>query len=73
MNASIYAFGTEFLRGSDSNLLFDGRCDIVVMPDTGILDIDCENDFVLMEVLGEYLLKNDRDYGEIAQAARRKG
>jgi CMP-N,N'-diacetyllegionaminic acid synthase len=70
MNASIYAYGTEYLRGNDSNLLFDGRCDIVIMPDTGVLDIDSEDDFVLMEAIGEFLFKNDRDYGEIAQAAR---
>jgi hypothetical protein len=43
------------------------------MPDTGILDIDSENDFILMEALGEFLFTNDRDYGEIALEARRKG
>jgi len=73
MNASIYIYNPEFLRSNESNLLFDGRCASIIMPDTGILDIDSEDDFALMEAIGALLYENDPEYGEIAQEARRKG
>lgn len=56
MNASIYAYSPQFLKNNTSNMLFDGVCDIIHMPDTGILDIDSEEDFILMEKIGEFFL-----------------
>ena len=35
------------------------------MKDTGILDLDHENDFALMEVIAEYLFETDDGYGEV--------
>lgn len=58
MNASIYAYNPLFL--SSGKGVLDGYCEIVEMYDTGILDLDHENDFELMEVIAHYLFeKND--------------
>jgi len=70
MNASIYAYGVDFLRNNAVNSLFDGRCDIIEMVDSAVLDIDSEEDFKLMEILGEYFYKTDHEFGEVAQEAK---
>ncbi len=63
MNASIYAYKPEFLKTGKGVL--DGYCEIVEMYDTGILDLDHENDFKLMEVIAEFLFANRYDFNEI--------
>lgn len=63
MNASMYAYAPEFLKSGAG--MFDGYCEIVKMYDTGILDLDHENDFELMEVIAEYLFRKE-EFGEIA-------
>ncbi len=63
MNASIYAYKPEYLRAGKGVL--DGYCEAVEMDDTGILDLDHENDFELMEVIAEYLLKNKAEFREV--------
>lgn len=63
MNASLYAYSPDYL-GSGKGVL-DGYCEIIEMYDTGILDLDHENDFELMEVMARYLFKKYYDFGEI--------
>ncbi len=63
MNASIYAYKPEYLKSGKGVL--DGYCEIVEMYDTGILDLDHENDFELMEVLAKYLFKKMSGFKEI--------
>ncbi len=63
MNASIYAYNPEFLRAGKGVL--DGYCEIVEMYDTGILDLDHENDFELMEIIAEYLFEKNSKFREI--------
>ena len=63
MNASIYAYKTDFLR--KNNNIFAGKCGIVKMKDTGILDLDHENDFELMEALAQYFVRNDEAFNEV--------
>lgn len=63
MNASLYAYSPKFLE-SDKGVL-DGYCEIIEMYDTGILDLDHENDFELMEVIAEYLFNKNPEFGEI--------
>ena len=63
MNASIYAYKPEFLQSGKGVL--DGYCEIVEMYDTGILDLDHENDFELMEVIAGYLLKKNDQFREV--------
>lgn len=55
MNASLYAYTPSFLKSEKS--FFDGKCEIIKMFDTAVLDLDHENDFELMEVVAEYLYK----------------
>ncbi|MBQ9032175.1 MAG: acylneuraminate cytidylyltransferase family protein [Parasporobacterium sp.] len=60
MNASIYAYNPEYLNTGKGVL--DGYCEIVEMYDTGILDLDHENDFELMEIIGEYLFREKTEF-----------
>lgn len=55
MNASMYAYSPAFLK-TDKNI-FDGKCGIIKMYDTAILDLDHENDFELMQVIANYLFE----------------
>lgn len=63
MNASLYAYSPGFLE--EGRGLFEGKCDIIKMKDTAVLDIDNENDFNLMQVIAEYLYNKDQDYKEV--------
>lgn len=63
MNASIYAYKPEFL--STGKGVLEGYCEVVEMYDTGILDLDHENDFELMEVIASYLIKKYDSFREI--------
>lgn len=63
MNASMYAYSPEFLKGGRG--LFEGTCDVIKMRDTAVLDLDKEEDFELMQVLGEYFFENYTDFKEI--------
>ena len=63
MNASIYVYSREFLL--NENNLFSGKCGVHKMYDTGILDLDHENDCELMEVIAEYLINKKEEFKEI--------
>lgn len=63
LNASLYAYTPDFLRTGKGVL--DGHGEIIVMEDTGVLDLDHKNDFSLMQVIARYLYDNDEDYGEV--------
>ncbi len=63
MNASLYAYQPSFLTsGKQFN---QGRHDIIFMRDTGVLDLDKEEDFGLMEAVAKYLYDVDAELGEI--------
>ena len=70
LNASIYVFERKFLVENETAFLWDGKCGAYVMYDTGILDIDSEEDFFLMEVIGDYLYKNMDDFTKVQQNIR---
>ncbi len=70
LNASIYAFRREFLAKNKSGFLWDGRCDVFEMEDTGILDIDSEEDFRLMEVIARHLYGKRDDFAAVRDAIR---
>lgn len=63
MNASIYVYSREFLQKDIG--LFDGKCGAYKMFDTGILDLDHENDMLLMEVIAKYLFDSNEEFREI--------
>ena len=70
MNASIYAYSPDFLKSGKN--IFDGRCGIIKMYDTAILDLDHENDFELMQVIAGYLYNSDIKFAEIRNNIQRK-
>lgn len=65
MNASMYAYNPEFLRIGRE--IFEGYCEIIQMYDTGILDLDRENDFELMEAVAKYLFARKAEYALIRE------
>ncbi len=65
MNASLYAYSPDFLRSGKD--MFEGRCGIIEMMDTGILDLDREHDFELMQVVAKYLFSKVPEYRDIYQ------
>ncbi|SDC58306.1 acylneuraminate cytidylyltransferase family protein [Halanaerobium congolense] len=58
MNASIYCYKRDSLLNKIKESPFEGKNDIIIMQDTAVLDIDSEEDFELMEIIGQYYLKN---------------
>ena len=63
MNASIYAYRPDFLKSGKG--ILDGYCEVVEMYDTGILDLDHENDFELMEIIAKYLFDKNNRFAEV--------
>ncbi len=63
MNASIYAYSPDYLETGKGVL--DGYVEVIEMYDTGILDLDHENDFEVMEIIADYLFKNNPTFKEI--------
>ncbi len=63
MNASLYAYSPTFLRTGKS--IFSGRCDIIKMMDTAVLDIDHEQDFYLMEVIAKHLFQTIDEFSRV--------
>lgn len=60
MNASLYAYNPKYLQSGKGVL--DGYCEVIKMFDTGILDLDHENDFELMQIIADYLFRNKEDF-----------
>lgn len=63
MNASLYAYNPNYLKLNKGVL--DGYVECIEMYDTGILDLDHENDFELMEVIAKYLFDNNDKFAEL--------
>lgn len=69
MNASIYAYSPKALREKEHTTFFNSNCDAIVMSDTGVLDIDSEDDYELMQVIAKHLFESRKDFKEIWQKA----
>lgn len=65
MNASLYAYTPEHLRSG--RMVLDGYVEVIEMYDTGILDLDNENDMELMEVIAKYLFEKDKQFREVSE------
>ena len=70
INASIYVFRRDFLANNKTGILWDGKLGLSLMKDTGILDIDSEEDFQMMEVIADYLYKHDADFAQVRENIR---
>ena len=64
MNASIYAYSPKALKEKEQTIFFNSNCDAVIMADTGILDIDSEEDYELMQVIAGYLFEKKEGFKE---------
>ena len=73
MNASIYAYSPEALRNKEHSTFFNSGCDAVVMKDTGILDIDSEEDYELMQVIAKYLYSSESEFKSVFDKAKSWG
>ena len=69
MNASIYAYGIKALKEKPPVGFFNTNAYAIKMKDTAVLDIDSEEDFELMEVIGKYLFEKYPDFAEIQKCA----
>lgn len=63
MNASLYAYSPAFLESGKG--IFQGKCDVINMLDTAVLDLDHENDFDLMQVIAKYLFDRYTSFREV--------
>lgn len=70
MNAAMYAIVPEYLASGKGVL--DGYCECIKMYDTGILDLDHENDFELMEVIARYLFEHKPEFSALYQHLEKK-
>lgn len=70
LNASIYVFRRDFLANNRTGILWDGKIGVSEMMDTGILDIDSEEDFRLMEVIARHLYENYPDFAAVRAGIR---
>ncbi len=70
VNASIYVYRRAFLAGNTTGILWDGKIGASLMMDTGILDIDSEEDFKLMEVIGAHLYATLEPFAQVQAAIR---
>ena len=70
MNASIYAYSVKALMEKESKTFFNDKCDAVMMKDTGVLDIDSEEDFELISVIADHFIKQNEEYREIYENAK---
>ena len=69
MNASLYAYSPSFLMSEKA--LFEGKCDVIKMLDTAVLDLDNESDFEFMQVIAAYLFEKYPDYLEVRSNIKR--
>ena len=69
-NASIYVINTSFFETS-GDMLNLAKTVPYLMKDTAVLDIDSEEDFVMMEVIGNYLYTNIPSFKRIRDNIRK--
>lgn len=69
MNASIYAYSPNALRTKEQSTFFNSNCDAIIMADTGILDIDSEEDYELMKVIANYLFERKEAFKDTYKKA----
>lgn len=70
VNASIYVFKRDFLASNTDGMLWRGKIGVSVMMDTGIIDIDSEHDYRLMEAIAAHLYANYPDFDAVRRNIR---
>ena len=67
MNASIYVIDADYLKNDKENMLLNAKSNIYEMYDTAVLDIDCEQDFELMEIIAKYLFEKSDNFKKMKE------
>lgn len=70
VNASIYVFQRDFLANNTDGMLWSGKIGVSVMMDTGIIDIDSEADYLLMEAIGAHLYAHKPEFAAVRDNIR---
>ncbi len=70
LNASIYVFNTDFLKTNTTGILWETKCLVYLMQDTAVLDIDSEEDFEMMQLIGGYLFNNIQGFKAVRENIR---
>ena len=70
VNASIYVFKRDFLADNTDGMLWRGKIGVSVMMDTGIIDIDSEHDYRLMEAIAAHLYASYPDFDAVRRNIR---
>lgn len=63
-NASLYAYKPYYLKNNDGVILH-ANISYAVMKDTAVLDIDSEEDYEMMGMIGDYLYAHDPLFAEV--------
>lgn len=70
VNASIYVFERDFLANNTDGMLWSGKIGVSVMMDTGIVDIDSEHDYRLMEAIAAHLYSQYPEFSAVRENIR---
>lgn len=70
LNASIYVFDSQFLKTNTTGILWETKCLVYQMRDTAVLDIDSEEDFEMMQLIGSYLFTNVEGFKAVRDLIR---
>ena len=70
VNASIYVFRRDFLANNTDGMLWRGKIGVSVMMDTGIIDIDSEHDYLLMEAIARHLYDHYPEFNAVRENIR---
>lgn len=65
VNASIYVIRRDFLIDNPDPILWHSKFDVSVMMDTGIVDIDSEHDYLLMEAIANHLYASYPEFAAV--------
>lgn len=68
-NASIYVLRANYFNENGYKMNI-AKTVPYIMRDTAVLDIDSEEDFVMMEVVGKYLYENEESYKKVRDNIR---
>ena len=70
MNASIYVFRRDFLASNTDGMLWRGKIGVSVMMDTGIIDIDSEHEYLVMEAIARHLYDRYPEFNAVRENSR---
>lgn len=68
--SSIYVIRRAFLVDNPDPILWHSKFGVSVMMDTGIIDIDSEHDYLLMEAIAQHLYAHYPEFNAVRENIR---